>query len=310
MTIAIAATGPHAGKAILKALRTAELVCRGAIGGFVSAASINDDKVNRLQCQQGGVAGLPVGINCDEFKKGTMAGLISSGPYRPEPISAFIVAAVGSGLVTGHRLPNAIGIDGNPINRAVLNAMARGESAEHAVKNVLDQNPHADCGLIAIDTNLQGYSANTLSVNRPDAGKSYGERNNARVWVLHNAVEPATSIAALLVEITLDEMRPSIVQTGQISINDNCVINFFQPEIAINIDENHQAVSVSATEKPAKANETIAINLGFRPPVYHNGLKLGCLMYEPFILSNGGMFLSADGQSIMNIPIGLTSKTK
>jgi len=94
MTIGIVAHGPRAGLAIVRALRAIEAVGRGAIGGFVSFVSIaSDGSVERAETQRGGTIGLfPNGEtegSAASLMEAPTAGLMSSGPDRPEPLIPF-----------------------------------------------------------------------------------------------------------------------------------------------------------------------------------------------------------------------------
>jgi len=187
MTIGIAASGANAGESVRAGVLAAELLGRGAIGGFaVFAAMLHDGRVCHCVTQNGGVGKLAIP---DEWLQATRAAAISSGPDRPEPLQQFLPGFDGIGLVTGHRLPNRAGIDGEPLNRAVLRRLANGEMPQHAVDAVLHANAQSDAGLIAIDA--QGYIGwgNSQRVAaRADLGsfaRSAGDRNLA---ILHNSI--------------------------------------------------------------------------------------------------------------------------
>src|SRR5690606_102359 len=82
MTIGIAASGTNAGESVLAAVRAAELLGRGAIGGFaVFSVMLDDGKVHHCTTQTGGVTQLTIP---DEWLLATRAAAISSGPHRPE----------------------------------------------------------------------------------------------------------------------------------------------------------------------------------------------------------------------------------
>jgi len=302
MTIGIAASGAQAGKAVLAALRTAEAVCTGAIGGFVSAVSLTDDGAVNAETQNGGVSQLVFEGDEEKFEQGRTAGLISSGPNRPEPLSAFIAADVGVGLVTGHRLPNAIGADGKPMNESVLQQMSNGSVARDAVTRIIDANPLADSGLIAIDSNGNGYSANTIAVDRPDRGQGSGIRGGDAVWVLHNAVQPASPLAQLLVTVALDVMHPELIAAGTVRLNAGCKVCFGEiPAIHINSDRTVVLVTVPET---VAENTQQPVNIGYQPVVVLNNEKIGHLLYEPFLLVKANGLVSADGFSSIEVPVG------
>ncbi|MCD0502879.1 DUF6963 family protein, partial [Bordetella petrii] len=142
MTIGIAASGPRAGAAVRAALLGAELLGRGAIGGFAVYAVLDQDGVlHHCQTQRGGVGQLDMP---SAWLDARVAAAISSGPDRPEPLAQFLPGANGVGLVTGHRLPNRAGRDGVPLNQAVLARLARGQEPRQAVDAVMTANPEVD----------------------------------------------------------------------------------------------------------------------------------------------------------------------
>jgi len=124
VTIGIAAHGPNAGLAIVKALAAVEAVGRGAIAGFVSFVAITAaGGIHRAVTQRGGSTALfdgDVQSIPAEIAAAETACLMSSGPDRPEPLSQFTSADPRIGLVTGHRMPNTIGVSGVNLNDEVL----------------------------------------------------------------------------------------------------------------------------------------------------------------------------------------------
>jgi hypothetical protein len=158
MTIAIAAAGSNAGRAIFEGLKAAEKIGMQSIGGFVAFAALTEaGALLRAETQRGGSSTLFVDGERNGVEPPTpvaeavAAGLISSGPDRPTPLSQFVAAAAGVGLVTGHRLPTALGVNGKLMNLEALELPRAGRSGQEAVDAVVGQNPTSDCGLIAID---------------------------------------------------------------------------------------------------------------------------------------------------------------
>src|SRR6218665_1545674 len=119
MTIAIAASGSRAGAAVRDAVLGAELLGRGAIGGFAVLALLSGDgQLHHCMTQRGGAScldmpdpslpppGMPQrgGASCrdmpDAWLAAPTAAAISSGPDRPEPLVQFLPGAAGIGLVT------------------------------------------------------------------------------------------------------------------------------------------------------------------------------------------------------------------
>src|SRR5699024_9962606 len=123
MTIGIAAHGPNAGLAVARALAAVEKVATGATRGYAVFAAIDSaGRLHRAETQRGGTATLFVDAEATgvappaEAAAAHTAGLISSGPDRPAPLTQYVPAEPGAGLVTGHRLPNAAGTSGRPVN--------------------------------------------------------------------------------------------------------------------------------------------------------------------------------------------------
>src|SRR5699024_10271322 len=125
MTVGIAASGPGSVASVLRSLIALETLASGAIGGFAVLAVMDAaGGVHYAETQNGGSQALQLG---SKFHDAQRAALISSGPNRPEPLTQFLPAATGVGMVTGHRLPNRCGYEA-PVNVAALNEMQAGES--------------------------------------------------------------------------------------------------------------------------------------------------------------------------------------
>jgi hypothetical protein len=194
MTIGIAASGPHAGAAVRAAIVGAELLGRGAIGGFAVFAVL-DEKGELRHCvtQRGGITQLAIP---PAWLAAPIAAAISSGPDRPEPLIQFLPGATGIGLVTGHRLPNRPGRDGTPLNQAVLALLAAGRTPRQAVDSVLGAHPESDAGLIAIGANGELAMGNSARVQRRDDLGSYqGELASCRLAMLHNSIYARSPLA-------------------------------------------------------------------------------------------------------------------
>src|SRR5690606_41564886 len=116
MTIGIAASGPRAGAAVRAAVLGAELLGRGAIGGFAVFAVLDGQgRYRHCETQRGGIGALDIP---PAWLEARAAAVISSGPDRPEPLVQFLPGASGLGLVTGHRLPDRPGAVGVALNQA------------------------------------------------------------------------------------------------------------------------------------------------------------------------------------------------
>lgn len=205
MTIGVAAHGPRAGAAVHAAVLAAELLGRGAIGGFgVFAMLDGNGEVRYRVTQNGGIRALELP---DEWLEARYAAVISSGPNRPEPLVQFLPGARGVGLVTGHRLPNLPGLDGVPVNQAALARIEAGDTPQQAVDRVLDANPEADAGLIAMDVHGRLGWGNTARVaRRADRGEAHRDNGEARLAVLHNSIHAQTALSDDIADLAWSQL--------------------------------------------------------------------------------------------------------
>jgi len=206
MTIGVAAFGEHAGAAVYDAVLGAELLGRGAIGGFAVMAVL--DEPGGLQyrvTQRGGVTSLDLP---PAWRDARVAAIISSGPDRPEPLTQFVAGANGIGLVTGHRLPSLTGAAGTPLNRAALDHLARGSAPQQAVDAVLQTHAEWDTGLVAIDSLGRLGMANSARVRRrDDLGEFRRSEPRASLGLLHNSIYARGNLAAHLGELAWSSLH-------------------------------------------------------------------------------------------------------
>lgn len=200
MTIGIVASGLHAGEAVRKAVITAELLGRGAIGGFtVFACMDGNGDVHHVWGQTGGVTALHIP---PDWLCASKAAVISSGPNRPEPLVQFLPGRDGLGLVSGHRLPNRPSGDTThptPLNQRVLHLLADQATPQQAVDEVLQANPEADAGLLAINVDGHIGFGNTQRVNRrTDLGQGSLVGDAAAFAFLHNSIYASDDLPAAL----------------------------------------------------------------------------------------------------------------
>src|SRR6218665_763833 len=194
MTIAIAASGSRAGAAVRDAVLGAELLGRGAIGGFAVLALLSGDgQLHHCMTQRGGASCLDMP---DAWLAAPTAAAISSGPDRPEPLVQFLPGAAGIGLVTGHRHPSRPGGDGAALNAAVLALLGQGAAPQPAVASGLAANAEADAGLIAIDAQgVLGWGNSERVLRRSDLGQFQRDDGSARVAILHNSIFSCAPLA-------------------------------------------------------------------------------------------------------------------
>lgn len=314
MTIGLVCAGPRAGLACFRALAAVEAVATGSIGGFAAFAAIGETgALHRAATQRGGsrtlfVSGERTGVSPGDGIAGApLAGLISSGPNRPEPLAQFLAADPQVGIVSGHRLPNAPGADGTAHNSAVLEAMRAGAAPEAAVAAHLDSHSEADLGLIAADLKGRMHAANTARVaRRPDLGAArLGDaRTNAFVAVLHNSIGPGPSVAWLAAETAMAVMVPTGPDAVFTVAAGTPVVA--GPEAAVEIDAAGHAtriVTTDATLLGLRANGA-AVYLG--APVRRDGVTLGHVAEEPNCEIAGGRIESMSGQE--NLRVGYRTR--
>ncbi|WP_421926444.1 DUF6963 family protein [Neoaquamicrobium sediminum] len=187
MTIGIASFGTRSGAAVFNAVLAAELLGRGAIGGFAVFAILDaDGKVHHRWTQDGGVGTLDIPAS---WHDAGIAACISSGPNRPEPLIQFLPGANGCALVTGHRLPHAPNTSDVPINDAVLARLNTGEAPQAAIDAEFAQSPEIDAGLIAITADgALGWANSARVQRRSDLGQARRSDADRRFALLHNSI--------------------------------------------------------------------------------------------------------------------------
>lgn len=312
MTIGIAATGPMAGQAIFDALRAVERVARGAVGGFATFVAITEEgDLLRAETQRGGtrtlfIEGETTGtLPPTRFAAAPLAGLISSGPDRPLPLAQFVPADLRAGLVTGHRLPNLVGQRGVPLNVEVLELMRRGASAQEAIDAVLEANPEADAGMIAVDRTRRVYARNSARVERrPDIGCALRENPEfgAAVAVLHNSIVPCRAIATLAADTALETMTPSLREDSWIVVKAGTPVAVGEVG-AVLVDERMEAVQVITTDRHLLDGLQNGAAIYLHSLVRQGDRLLGRTITEPYVVVNGGRIVSMSGQTSLRLAI-------
>ncbi|MEM9628153.1 MAG: hypothetical protein AAGA21_18115 [Pseudomonadota bacterium] len=313
MTIGIAVRGPGAGLAVFRALAAVEKVGRGAIGGFVSFVAIAaSGDVLRAETQRGGTTtlftdGELTGIDPPaEIADAPLAGLMSSGPDRPAPLNQFTPAAAGVGIVTGHRLPNMPGQNGIALNQAVLDRMADGLPAARAADLVLEQNPEADAGIIALGLDGEPFAGNTAHVaKRGDLGralKSDASAGPAAVAVLHNAIHPHQALAELAAAVALDAMKPEDRADFWITIAAGTPIELGDTN-AVNVDDDGCAVGIAVTQPSWLGSGRDGAVIDFAAIVRRDGRTIGHTIAEPYCVVCEGRLVSLSGRDRVTIGV-------
>lgn len=305
MTIGIGACGPNAGLAVFEALHAAELIGRGAIGGFVTYAALDTSgQLHRHQTQRGGtqtlfIDGEQTGVPPPgPVATATSAALISSGPERPEPLTQFLAADPGGGLVTGHRLPNGPSLSGRPLNVEALDHLLAGASAQRAVDAVVDANPEADVGLIAIDQQGGVYSRDSARVaRRPDLGHARTEEGETGIVaeVLHNAIKPGPIIAQLAVAVAVATMRGEVQPVGWVTIEAGVPVELGE-ENAVYCDDDLVAQRVVTTDPVLIKGRQVAAGIYLHSRVYRRDEVIGLTGFEPIVTIDNGTIVEMSGQ--------------
>ncbi len=310
MTIAIAATGPHAGWAIFKALEAAEAVGEGAIRGFVMFAVITPTgKLLRYETQRGGTRtlfteGETTGVAPPpEVQDAISAALISSGPDRPLPLTQFLTADASAGLVTAHRVPQGPSVNGIPLNVEVLQALQFGQSAQQATESVLAANPQADVGFITIDRQGNLHLRNAPRVQkRPDLGMAYSEDDatGAKLGVLHNAIAPYASLAPLVADIGFRQMVEMEPVVGQFTVSAGVSIVYGEVD-AVEVDEHGVAQRVITSDRTFTDRDRSGVGIYLHSLVRQNGQVIGKTRFEPICIVSGGHIVEMSGQTTLQI---------
>lgn len=314
MTIGIAAWGPDAGHAVFEALRVAEKVGRGSIGGFaVFVAITSDGRVIRAETQRGGTAtlflqGETTGTNPPgDAGTAPLAAVMSSGPDRPEPLAQFVVADGRAGLVTGHRLPNADAVSGKPLNAEILALMRAGAAPADAVGQVLETNPHADAGVIAASPGGDICAQNSPRVSRrPDLGSARRVHRaadgtvTAIIEVMHNALFPAASLAPLVADIGLERMAPSSSAQGWVTVRTGTPVAAGD-ENAVDITDDMVVVRVRTCDHRIVTGRWNCAAIYLGSAVRREGRLVGHTLLEPNVIVEDGIILSLSGQKEMRL---------
>lgn len=288
MTIGVAAYGEEAGRAVADGVLAAEILGRGAIGGFAVLSVLDETGAHRqLECQNGGVRALS-GI--ENFYEARCAAVISSGPDRPEPLSQFLSAAASLGLVTGHRLPQRPNTDNIPFNASVLQRLAQGYSPFEAVNRELQENPEADFGLIALTADGRLGFGNSARVRRRgdlveashfEQGRGYALLANS-IHFAHD-VQPEVALGeVILSRLSGRAMGYSIARLSA------SVPVFSSGEDRIELHDDGRIARIYRADPwtPSHAAQTTVVYLGAR--VWQYGQPVGSCVSEVLARLEGG----------------------
>lgn len=313
MTIGIATYGPNAGAACLAALRSVEAVGRGAIRGFVSfVVMTRHGELKHMTCQREGVDGLLAGSDLpDEFAQAELAALMSSGPNRPEPLENFTVAKAGVAIVTGHRMPNAIGPSGKALNQSVLDLIEAGTAPSIAMSTVLAEAPDADAGFLVLTADRKMFAMNSANIAlRSDTGLCILDDPiiGMGAGVIHNAILPSKPLASLAAEIALDHMHPADAADGFVQFRAGTILSLADTNY-VEIDKNN-IVRRIFVDTPSILENSRSIGLGHNVAVFGPQGTTGHMTYEPFLVVIDGILSTIDGMSALSVPISQNGTTR
>jgi len=294
MTIGIAVSGPRAGAAVRAAVLGAELLGRGAIGGFAVYAVL--DGQGRLQCcaaQRGGIGALDLP---EAWLDARVAAAISSGPDRPEPLVQFLPGADGVGLVTGHRLPNRPGPEGVPLNQAVLARLARGQAPQQAVGAVLAAHAEADAGLIAVSAaGALGWANSARVARRADLGAAQRRNAEGGLAILHNSIHSGLpDLADTLADLAWAQAQGRPAAWRFLHLPAPVAVRAAARD-RVWVDGTGAIVALETADPhvPAMQQRGTAVYLGAE--VWHDGRKLGHAATELRADLDGGLARPLDG---------------
>lgn len=270
MTIALAAYGPNAGKAVHEGLLADEVLGRGEIGGFAVFSVLDALGAHQqFACRSGGIVQLD---DIPSYHAAQCSAVISSGPNRPEPLSHFLVGQSGVGIVTGHRLPNRKGADGVSVNCAVMALMAKGIPVGDAVTKVLGDNPEIDAGLIAVKPGGPIALANTARVNRrPDVLQVMHQTDGYGYAMLCNSIYTARDIT---LGVTIGAIMQGVLSGEEVPF---LVADFFgavpilsagRDQIELDLDNRVTSIQTAEPAIAPRTTPTTVIHSG--APVWQN----------------------------------------
>ena len=309
MTITIAAYGPRAGRAIFEGLRFCERIGRLSIGGFAALGAIaQDGVVLRAETQRGGsstlfVEGEKTGAEPPpDLAEATVAGLISSGPDRPNPLSQFLPIDAKVGIVAGHRIPNARSVDGSSLNSEVLAKMAAGAGAEEAVTTVMARNPESDCGLIAVDLAGGVFHCNSARVlRRPDVHVAIRRHAGAAVIAMQNAIFPRAIVAEVAAAVAIDFMRGEPSRDGSVRLDAGTPLRLGEVA-AVHCDADLVATAVVTTDPTLVVGSTLGSAVYLDSVVYRAGKVIGRSPSDVLCVIEDSRIVSVIGQASVLIP--------
>lgn len=318
-TIAIAAAGPNAGSAAFRALQNAEAVATGSIGGVATMDVMLPDGTicSYGNLGRGGtgtlfVRGEETGVPPPpEIASAPIAVIVSTGPRNAGQLTGdpcgqdFSTGADGVGLVVGHRLPDAPGRDGEPVDAHVMRLMEEGLGAREAVDQVMDANLEVDAGLIAVSADGTIAMRNSRRVDRrPDYGHARGEDvpSGAVVETILNEIHPPQAVAQLVVNVALETMTDSREPDFEVLVRSGLPVEY-SDELVLEVDAEHVVTRATTDVREHLSGDVWAVIPYIHSRVVQNGRILGYTIDEPLAHLMDGVIQSVSLQEEMAIRV-------
>lgn len=292
MTVGIACFGDDPVRAAIRAVLGAELLGRGAIGGFAVVAMLDEEGIfHYASVQRGGVSAIDIPL---QWARAVVAAVISSGPDRPEPLVQFLPGRDQVGLVTGHRLPNTLGADARPLNMMALDLLTAGQSPQSAVDTVLDGEPEADAGLIAINVSgAIGVRNTARAARRPDLGQANWHEAGRGYALLHNSIyanmPDCMALAATLGELAREALGGPPAACGLVQMTRSVALHKAAQD-RVTIDGEGLILSIETANPALLVGDHTARSVVYgAPPIYRNDQLAGYAASELFARLEDGV---------------------
>lgn len=318
-TIAIAAAGPNAGQAVFDALRAAEQIATGSIGGVaVMDVMLQDGTICSFQnFGRGGTATLFVegertGVEPPpHIAEARLAAVVSTGPRRPVDLGdeacgqEWPAGVPGVGWVVGHRVPDAPGSDGVSVDAAVMSLMRDGMTPARALEQVMGANPGVDAGLIAVSAAGEVTMRNSERVDaRPDYGHARGEDRptGAVIETILNEIEPHRAVAQVVVDVGLQTMTESGRPDLEIRVVSGLEV-VGGAENLVEVDSTGTVTRIVSNQNLTRQGEEFVVVPYIHSRVMRAGRLLGYTVNEPLARVVDGVVQSVSFQPEMSLRV-------
>lgn len=283
MTIGVVATGSNIAHDVVRAFKAIESIASGAIGGFVTmVVSTQDGKNHYFETQNGGVTSLYEQVL--SLENANQIGLISSGAYRPTPLSRFLAWDDDGNIVSGHRFPQLESINGLPLNKELLTVIQEQGIQSLPLNSLLAANPSIDAGYVATDKKGKLFQADCEFVQQRKDRYALCERKDDRsIAITLNSISPAKQVAEMICRIAMD--KPEASQSIKLDLG--AIINTSRDN-AIHVDACNKVTSIETCDKNSLSPSYEGPLFVAGTPVYLSGELQGFVVDEPYTRCSGG----------------------